>query len=82
MPSIRWIRTIVVNGQETTVEIMLGATHISDKCYVRINQNTELYFKANEGSREGVVLKGIDILKNHFLNDTLTSLDGNPFDWK
>ena len=81
MPSIRWIRTVQVNEKETTLEIMLGSRNISDKCYVRINQNTELYFKADEDSRAGVISKGIEILKNHFANDTVTYPNGTPYDW-
>ncbi len=82
MPSIRWIRTVLVDGEETTLEIMLGANHISDKCYVRINQGSELYFKPQDDSRQGVIDSGIDILKKHFLTSTITTLNGQPFNWQ
>ena len=82
MPSIRWIRTVHINDEETTLEIMLGANHISDKCYVRINHSTELYFKPSEDSRDGVITSGIEILKNHFNDSTITYPNGQPYDWQ
>lgn len=45
MSSIRWIRSILVEGVPTTLEIMIGTSSIADKCYVRVNSEAEYYFK-------------------------------------
>ena len=81
MPSIRWIRSVLINGEETTLEIMLGAKHISDKCYVRINTSSEFYFKPSEDSRDGVIQSGIQILKQHFEESTVCYPNGKAYDW-
>jgi hypothetical protein len=81
MSSIRWIRSIMVNGVPTNLEIMIGSNSIADKCYVRVNAEPEFYFKPPVDSREATVNKGKEILKSRFQGKTLTNLDGEPYTW-
>ena len=82
MPSIRWIRNILVEGTPCTIEILMGASHISDKCAVRIDNQPEVYFVPYDDSRDGVVEAGIEILKQAFVGRTLTHPDGQAFRWE
>lgn len=82
MASIRWIRNILVDGVPSTIEIMIGASHISDKCYVRIDNDSEVYFTPMDDTREGVVQSGIQILQKAFVGRNLSLPDGQPFRWE
>ena len=82
MPSIRWIKALKVDGKEVNIEIMLGANNISDKCYVRINQDVEYYFKPEDDSRYGVINKGLEFVRNHFNGKKVQYPNGKDYDWK
>lgn len=82
MSSIRWIRSVLVEGIPTTFEIMIGTSSIADKCYVRVNAEPEFYFKPEVDSREVIVAQGIEILKARFDGKNITTTDGQPFPWK
>ena len=81
MPSIRWIRHLEVDGEQMTIEIMLGTEHISDKCYVRINSESEMYFRPESETRQGIIASGIDILKKHFKGSVVRNLNGSVYQW-
>jgi hypothetical protein len=82
MASIRWIRNILVDGRPRTIEIMIGSAHISDKCYVRIDNDPESYFTPFDDTREGVVAAGIEILREALGASELQLPDGRPFLWE
>lgn len=82
MSSIRWIRSVLVEGVPTTFEIMIGTASIADKCYVRVNAESEYYFKPEVDSREVIVAQGVEILKARFDGKNVTTADGHPFSWK
>jgi hypothetical protein len=82
MNSIRWIRNIVADGHKYTLEILIGADLIADKCYVRINQEPELWFSPGTDERDIIVQHGIDILKKRFGGLTITLPNGQPFNWE
>lgn len=82
MSSIRWIRNILVDGIPCTIEIQIGTSHISDKCYARIDNNPEIYFTPFDDTREGVVIAGIELLQKQFSGRSLTLPDGQAFRWE
>jgi len=81
MSSIRWIRNLLADGHRYTVEILIGTNLISDKCYVRINQEPELWFTPDSDDRDLIVQKGINILKKRFDGITVTLPNGKPYNW-
>jgi len=79
--SIRWIKNILVDGEPTTIEVLLGDTQISDKCYVRINSGQEQWFVPKGESRDAILEQGITLIKNKFDGKKVTSPLGEEFDW-
>jgi len=64
--SIRWIRNVVVDGRQTTLEVLLGEKSIADKCYIRVNQDEEFWFRPASDNRQSILQQGIDMLKSRF----------------
>lgn len=79
--SIRWIRNVVVDGKQTTLEVMLGASRIADKCYVRVNQDDEYWFRPASEDRDVVLRQGIEMLQSRFTGRTVEGPNGGPFAW-
>lgn len=79
--SIRWIRSVQVDGKPTTLEVMLGAIKIADKCYVRVNQEDEFWFHPTSDSREVILQQGIDMLKNRLQGRNVVASNGSAFLW-
>lgn len=82
MPSIRWIRYVIVNGVKCTLEIMIGVQHIADRCYVRINQEPELWFTPISDSRDEIVKEAMQILYQRLQGAEVLNLDGTIFQWE
>jgi hypothetical protein len=82
MPSIRWIRNVTVNGTNCTLEIMIGMQHIADRCYIRVNQEPELWFTPISDSRDDVVKEAVQILYQRLQGSEVLNLDGTPFQWE
>ncbi len=72
------------DGKEVLVVhgVAPGADLIADKCYVRINQEPELWFDPGCDDREMIVQKGIDILKKRFSGLQVTLPNGKPYNWE
>jgi hypothetical protein len=79
--SIRWIRNVVVDGKQATLEVLLGETRIADKCYVRVNQDEELWFRPASDHRQAILQQGIDMLKSRLDGKKVTSQNGSSFPW-
>jgi hypothetical protein len=79
--SIRWIRNVVVDGKQSTLEILLGDRSIADKCYIRMNQDDELWFRPETNNREEVLQQGIDILKHRLVGKNVLASNGSAFPW-
>lgn len=79
--SIRWIRSVQVDGKPTTLEVMLGSTKIADKCYVRINQEEECWFHPSTDNREAILRQGIDMLKGRLEGRRILASNGSAFLW-
>ncbi len=82
MSSIRWIRNILANEHKYTIEILIGAELISDKCYVRINKEPELWFSPESDDRDIIVQRGVEILKKRFEGLAVTLPNGKPYNWE
>ncbi|MDB5102836.1 MAG: hypothetical protein JWP91_525 [Fibrobacteres bacterium] len=79
--SIRWIRNVVVDGSQTTLEVLLGDNRIADKCYVRVNQDEEYWFRPSSDNRRAILQQGIDMLRNRFDGKKVTAQNGSAFPW-
>ena len=79
--SIRCIRNVVVDGEKSTIEIQIGHKRIGDKCYVRVNNETEQWFENTSTSREDIISEGIDLLQEKLGDKTVTYPDGRAYDW-
>lgn len=79
--SIRWIRNVVVDGKQTTFEVLLGEYRIADKCYVRVDQDEELWFRPASDNRHAVLRQGIDMLKSRMDGKKVTIPGGGAFPW-
>ncbi|MCL2688774.1 MAG: hypothetical protein FWE57_02855 [Chitinispirillia bacterium] len=80
--SIRWLRNVLIEGEKSTIEIQIGDRRIGDKCYTRINEDTEVWFENIYNTRGDIIAQGIDILKKRLANKNITTPDGNPYDWQ
>lgn len=81
MKSIRWIQTVLLDGKQTSLEIMIGVTNIADRCYVRINHDQEHWFSAQSSDRSEIIQQGLSILQQMLASHTVTKVDGTPFLW-
>jgi hypothetical protein len=80
--SIRWLRNVLIEGEKSTVEIQLGDRHIGDKCYARVNNEPERWFKNFFDSRDEIIAQGIDMLKQWLKGKAVTYPDGRDYDWQ
>ncbi len=79
--SIRWIRSVVVDGRQATLEVLLGDRSIADKCYIRVNQDEELWFRPSTDNREAILQQGIDMLKDRLAGKNVLGSNGSAFPW-
>lgn len=79
--SIRWLRNVIIDDEKSTIEIQIGDRKIGDKCYTRINQETEIWFENCYTDRNDIIAQGIDILKKRLIGKTVTNPDGTPYAW-
>jgi hypothetical protein len=79
--SIRWIRNVVVDGRQATLEVLLGDRSIADKCYIRVNQDEEFWFRPSTDNREAILQQGIDMLKNRLAGKKVLGSNGSAFPW-
>lgn len=79
--SIRWIRNVIIDGEKSTLEIQLGDKKIGDKCYVRVNNETEIWFNNESMERAKIVAQGIELLKKKLKGKKITNPDGTPYEW-
>ncbi len=79
--SIRWIRNVVVDGKQATLEVLLGDRSISDKCYVRVNQDEEYWFRPSSDNRHAILEQGIEMLKSRMSDRKVTGANGSAFPW-
>ena len=79
--SIRWIRNVVVDGRQTTLEVLLGEKSIADKCYIRVNQDEEFWFRPASNNRQAILQQGIEMLKNRLDGKKVTAQNGSNFPW-
>ena len=80
--AIRWIRNVLIDGEKSTVEIQIGENTIGDKCYTRINEETEVWFDNIYDTRNDIIAQGCDILKKRLEEKEVTYPDGQPYDWR
>jgi hypothetical protein len=80
--SIRWIKNILIDNEKCTIEIQVGDRRIGDKCYTRINSETELWFENIYDTRNDIIAQGIDILKQRLASKTVTYPNGREYDWQ
>ncbi len=80
--SIRWIRNVVIDGENTSVEVQLGDRRIGDKCYTRVGTELESYFHNINETRDDIVAQGVDILRSRLEGKTITYPDGREYDWQ
>jgi hypothetical protein len=79
--SIRWIRSVVVDGRQATLEVLLGDRSIADKCYVRVNQDEEYWFRPSSVDRRAILAQGLDLLKSKMEGRSITESNGSAFAW-
>lgn len=79
--SIRWIRNVVVDGRQTTLEVLLGESRIADKCYIRMNQDEEFWFRPSSEERQAILRQGIEMLKSRLDGKNVTAQNGSAFPW-
>ena len=92
--SIRWVKNIVIDGVKSMIEIQIGdhlgqprltgvgiGLKIGDKCYARVNAETEEWFETTFDNREAIIKQGKDLLKERLKGRKITYPDGKAFDW-
>jgi hypothetical protein len=79
--SIRWLRNVIIDNEKSTIEIQIGDRKIGDKCYTRINQETEVWFENSFFERDDIIGQGIDILKRRLQGKNITNPDGTSYAW-
>ena len=79
--SIRWVKNIIIDGTKSMIEVQIGDRRIGDKCYTRLNTETESWFQNRSDNREDIIAQGIDLLRKRLEGRKITYPDGRPFDW-
>jgi len=79
--SIRWIRNVLIEDEETTVEIQIGYRVIGDKCYTRVGNDIEVYFNLRSENRDEIVFEGKKRLQKQLSGKKITYPDGRIYDW-
>jgi hypothetical protein len=79
--SLRWIRHVQVDGEPTTLEIMMGNSRMADKCYVRIGADEEYWFRPTADSRDAILDYGLLLLQEKLNGHHLTTPGGAPYHW-
>jgi hypothetical protein len=79
--SIRWIRNVVLDGNQATFEVLLGDRAIADKCYVRVNQDEEYWFRPSSADRHAILEQGLELLKTKTQGRSVTDSNGSAFAW-
>ena len=79
--SIRWVKNIIFDGTKSMIEVQIGDRRIGDKCYTRLNTETESWFQNRSDNREDIIAQGIDLLRKRLEGRKITYPDGRPFDW-
>jgi hypothetical protein len=79
--SIRWIRNVAVDGKPSTLEVMLGWVKIADKCYIRVGNEDEYWFRPGSDNRESILEQGIALLQNRLQGRSVTTPTGSPYSW-
>ncbi len=79
--SVRWIRNVLVDGEESVLEIQLGYKSIGDRCYIRVGSEMEEYFTPFANHRSGIVEEGIAQLQAKLINSTITTTEGDIYGW-
>lgn len=79
--SIRWIRNVAVDGKQATLEVLLGDRSIADKCYIRVNQDEEYWFRPSSDDRRAILQQGIDMLRTRMDGRKVTEPNGSAFPW-
>ena len=72
---------MVVDGRQSTLEVLLGDRSISDKCYIRVNQDEEFWFRPATFDREAILQQGIDMLKERLAGRKVLASNGSAFPW-
>jgi len=80
--SIRWIRNVLIDDKETTIEVQIGYRVIGDKCYTRIGNEIEKYFNQISNDRDEIVLEGRNLLQEQLSGQKVTYQDGRIYDWE
>lgn len=80
--SIRWVKNLIINNEKSTIEVQIGDKRIGDKCYIRINNETEMWFDNISDSRNDIIAQGIDLIKKRLENKEVMYPDGTDYDWQ
>jgi hypothetical protein len=80
--SIRWVKNVLIDDDKSTLEIQIGDKKIGDKCYTRVNAETEMWFENIFDTRDDIIAQGLDILKKRLEGKNVTNPDGTIYDWQ
>ena len=80
--SIRWLRNVVIDGQNSAIEIQIGDKRIGDKCYTRIGEEVEAWFDNYYEDRGEIISQGVNILKSRLAGRNITYPNGQSYDWQ
>lgn len=80
--SIRWIRTVLLDDEPSSLEVFMGQRTIADKCYVRYDGGEEIWFTPHSDDRDKILEQGKQLLKKKLSTHTITTMAGKPFEWK
>lgn len=81
MKSIRWIQKIIVDGEPGSIEVMMGVRSIADRCYVRWNQEPELWYAPISSNRSDVIQQGLDLIRKQLAGHEVLTAEGSPYQW-
>ena len=80
--SIRWIRNVLIDNEESTLEVQLGYKSIGDRCYIRIGTDMEEYYTPITEYRQGILEEGVALLQDRLRSKSITTLNGDTYDWQ
>ena len=80
--SFHWIRNVLIDGEQSSLDIQIGNRQMSDKCYIKVGKASECWFKPTGESRDEIVKQGIKLLQKQLKGKIITTKNGEQFNWE
>ena len=76
-----WIEPVRVDGRPSMFMVMFGSDRIGDKACFRVGKGAEQWFDADCASRDEIIRKGKQLIREKLKGRKVALPDGEPYKW-